>query len=171
MLRKLTALLISLLMLSGVALAEEPTSTSSATGEEATAVSLPIDFTPGSDPKPSGFSADGLSYEDPSISVTLTSGRVDNCDWWIADIRIADASQLRTRAANSFDDSGARKGVRIAEDAKAVLAINGDYFCYTGEGLIIRQGKTYKDKLQKDRDVLTIDENGDFHVYFLPDQG
>ena len=50
----------------------------------------------------------------------------------------------------------------------AILAIDGDYFCYTGIGYIVRQGTEYLDHLRGDRDVLLIDEDGDFHYVLRP---
>ena len=163
MIRKLSALLLAALLLCGCAAAE---------GTSGTITPLPIDFTPGYAPQEDGFDPVALAYEDPSISVSISSGRRDGCDWWVATIRIADASQLRTLSAGGFDSTSATaKGVNLAKQANAVLAINGDYFCYNkDEGLTIRQGTVYKNLLKGNRDVLAIDANGDFHCYFCPNE-
>ena len=129
---------------------------------------LPIDFSAGKKLQKSGFAKTGWSYKDPSISVQITTGRIKGssmgCDYWVAHIKIADASQLRTLSAKGFDKSkGSAKGTTLAKRVNAVLAINGDYFNYQKSGyFVLRQGKRYLDALDGSRDVLLIDENGDF---------
>ena len=131
---------------------------------------LPIDLSGGMPPAASGFS-DGWSYEDPTIRVSVTKGRVDECDYWVADVQLADASQLRTAPADSFDSAMKTSGIQMARRVNAVLALNGDYFCYTGIGYIVRQGVEYLNVLWGNRDVLLVDEAGDFHVFPLAKKG
>lgn len=130
---------------------------------------LPIDFTPGIKPGDQYYISD-MAYEDPSIKVELTTGRSNDCDYWIADVKIADASQLRTISAGGFTSSATMTGVALAKRANAVLAIDGDYFCYTGKGYILRQGELFLNDLAGDRDVLLIDIDGNFHVVFKPEK-
>ena len=135
-------------------------------GEETAA--LPIDFSGGM-PLKNEFFMGTWSYEDPTISVSIAQKRYSgphyDCDYWVADIKIADASQLRTMAANGFDDFYTEEyGAVIAKRVNAVLAIDGDYFTYTGEGYIVRQGEVFLNILKGRRDILLVDEDGDFHI-------
>ncbi|MDO5143332.1 MAG: phosphodiester glycosidase family protein [bacterium] len=130
---------------------------------ENAAMTLPIDFSAGQPLQASGFKEHWV-YEDPTISVRVDMGRVDDCDWWRADIRIADPSQLRTISAGGFDTSKVMQGTQLAKRVNAVLAIDGDYYWYTGKGYIVRQGVEYLNILDGKRDVLLIDDWGDFHV-------
>lgn len=137
-----------------------------ALGEEA--AKLPLDFSGGM-PVREEFITGTWSFEDPTISVSVVqkmySGPTYNCDYWVAHIKIADASQLRTEAANGFDDFNFETtGEKMAKRVNAVLAINGDYFTYTTEGYILRQGEVFLNKLVGRRDILLIDEDGDFHI-------
>ncbi len=137
-----------------------------ALGEEA--ASLPIDFSGGM-PLKDAFFKGTWTYEDPTISVSIVqkrySGEHSDCDYWVADIKIAHASQLRTMAANGFDDFVTEEfGSVIAKRVNAVLAIDGDYFTYTGEGYILRQGELFLNVLKGRRDILLVDEDGDFHI-------
>lgn len=134
------------------------------------AFSLPVDFSPGMPLNPACYVSE-TEYKDPSIHVTLESGRKNDCDYWLARIRIADPSQLRTAAAAGFDENFVMQATRLAKRQNAVLAIDGDYFAYTGFGIVLRQGVLYMDDLRGERDVLCIDENGDFHVYIRPGSG
>nr|SIP63357.1 Exopolysaccharide biosynthesis protein related to N-acetylglucosamine-1-phosphodiester alpha-N-acetylglucosaminidase [uncultured bacterium] len=129
---------------------------------------LPIDFSGGMKPLQEGYTRENdiLGYEDPTIRVEIHSGRDDYCDWWEAEIWIADPSQLRTAGADSFRSEMTVPGRVIANRVNAVVAVDGDYFCYSGWGYIVRQGHVFLKRLYPDgsRDVLLIDEDGNFHV-------
>lgn len=141
--------------------------------------SLPIDFSSGVVPVGKNFTQSG--YQDSTITVTVESGRSRNCDYWVADIVIQDASQLRTVSAGGFESNRVMDGVRLANYVNAVLAINGDNSNATGKngfGCVIRQGVTYLNNLDSEghwkstvMDVLLIDEDGDFHVMYRPQTG
>ncbi len=124
---------------------------------------LPIDFSPGIPPRTEGYRTD-YEYEDPTIHVRIERGRENDCTFWVCEVRIADPSQLRSASADGFESNMVMPGTAIAKRVNAVVAIDGDYFCYTGRGYILRQGFLYLDKTTGGRDVLLIDEDGDFHI-------
>ncbi len=131
---------------------------------------LPIDFSGGCELDQRNFHGKS-SYEDPTIRVTLTSGRYSDCDWWMADIQIVSPTQLRTVSAGGFNTSMTMTGSYLAKSVNAVLAVDGDYYFYTGRGYILRQGILYKNILDGSTDILLIDEDGDFHVVTGARQG
>lgn len=131
--------------------------------------SLPVDFTPGMPINADNFISD-TEYQDPTLHVVIETGRKDNCDYWLARIKIGHPSQLRTAAAGGFREEFVTKGEYMARRQNAVLAINGDYYTYYRYGYILRQGIEYRNKLRAERDVLAIDENGDFHVLYTPER-
>ena len=142
-------------------------------------IPLPIDYTGGSVPLEDGYDGDN-AYRDPTIQVTITDKDVSeylhgyrgrDAHAWIVDIRIGDASQLRTAAAESFDTTTTRHVDVIADRLNAVVAFNGDYVNRQDRGYVFREGIFYKDKLQGKQDVLLIDEDGDFHTLHLPKKG
>ena len=92
---------------------------------------LPIDLTGGTVPNPEGYIGE-WEYQDPTIHVVITTGRVDNCDYWMADITIAHASQLRTMSAGGFDTNRVTRGPALAQRVNAVVAIDGDYYNIVG---------------------------------------
>ena len=137
---------------------------------------LPIDFTGGYPPLESGYQGDTI-YEDPTIRVEITYKDVSdyqkyksrNAGAWIVDIRIGDASQLRTAAAESFSKKTVMSAEAIADRQNAVVAFNGDYYISRmDDGYHLRQGVFFRDKLKGRWDVLLIDEDGDFHPVHLP---
>ena len=132
---------------------------------------LPIDLTGGYDPLPSGF-VSRTEYQDPTIHVRIESGRYKECDYWLARVKIASPTQLRTvSAAPDFHTVLDMKPEQLAKRVKAVLAINGDFYSFTGLGYILRQGVLYQNILDGSTDVLLIDEDGDFHVVRYAVQG
>lgn len=104
------------------------------------------------------------AVEEEGISVRLERYRVGVTDCYVASVRIEDASQLRTEPAYAFDRDQTAEARNIARRVGAVLAINGDYFSYQNGGYMIRGGVQYRSKPIAGRDVLLIDENGDFYI-------
>ena len=126
---------------------------------------LPIDFSPGMPVNQKYYVSDTV-YEDPTIRVEITTGDEHGVLYWIADVEIQDASQLRTLAAEDFDSNGTEFGSVLARRVNAVLAIDGDFYCYVRSGttVTIRQGIAYQDHWDRAKqDVLVVDEDGDFH--------
>ncbi len=128
---------------------------------------LPVDFTPGMPVQEANY-VSNWEYEDPTIHVEVVEDRKYNCDYWYARIKIGHASQLRTAAAGGFENEVTMQGVMMARRQNAVLAIDGDYYCYKPFGEIRRQGILYRSGLTGERDVLAIDEAGDFHIFQTP---
>lgn len=142
---------------------------------------LPINFDPGTAISQANFTS-SVSYEDGTIRASIEGGRYkDACDYWVADIVITDASQLRTASAGNFRSKSHKNGVTLSERVNAVVALNGDYFGSAEKRDIsytIRQGELIKDNLDTDghwnpmlMDVLLIDEDGDFHIAHRPQKG
>lgn len=138
--------------------------------DDDTHYTLPVDLSPGM-PVNSKFFLSDREYEDPTLKVTISVEDLDRCTCWIADIEIADASQLRTASADGFDSDGLAPPEKMAQRMNAVVAINGDYFSYKGHDIVIRQGVVYLNHLKANRDVLVIDEDGDFHGFLAPASG
>ena len=134
----------------------------------ALAQALPVDFSPGMPPLETGYIGD-LEYQDPSIHVTIKTGREFKTDYWVARITIQDPTQLRTVSAAGFDSNRTMDGSVLARRVQAVFATNGDYFSYINDGYLIRQGQMYRDLPGGKRDVLLVDDKGDFHIALRAD--
>jgi len=184
--RTALSVLLACLLLFSCALAEDSALPEEAVSEpRLLSLPLPIDFSAGCDPLESGFTAgeDGvLSYRDPTIQVDITFKDITSyqeqkkrtAGAWVVDIRIGDASQLRTAAAESFEIDNSDDAIKMAAQVHAVVATNGDYVTrLNNEGFVIRQGVLFRNqlKLKPTRDVLMVDEDGDFHVFIKPKKG
>lgn len=125
---------------------------------------LPWDRTYGTVPKKEKY--DGQTrYEDDSIRVEITKTTAYESTCFVAKVEIGDASQLRSEtAAESFKYRRTVPGHRLAQKARAVIAINGDFYSYMNDGYMVRQGEEYRDFPDVNRDILLIDKDGNFHI-------
>lgn len=130
----------------------------------ATVDALPIDlFAPGNTPIAANYTENG--YRDDTIIVELEQKRMYDSDVFIAYVKIATPSQLRTAVAGQkIGSSSTNQTTTIAKNYNGIVAINGDYFTKTKAGYIVRMGETYREKTSANMDLLLIDELGDFHI-------
>ncbi len=128
---------------------------------------LPVDFTPGLVPNPSGYTE--KSYQDKSLSVTMESLEVGESMFHVARVKIAHPSQLRTALAGPYGSKKTNKTSTMAKTNNAVVAMNGDYYNNREGGYIARQGEVFRKKPSKNLDMLVIDSKGDFHVLVKSD--
>ena len=134
---------------------------------------LPLDFSPAPEPDADLFTEDG--YEDETISVKLEQQEMDDgTKMHVASIRIADASQLRTGVANPEKVGSTKtKTVRtMAKSYNAVISLNGDNYADdpVKTSFEYRMTQKIRSKGNKLKDILIIDDQGDFHL-FVKSQG
>ena len=139
--------------------------------------SLPMDFSGGTVPNPAGFTENG--YEDASISVKLEKIKEDGVIYNVAWVKIASPTQLRTAIANENKKNPMKSNstppayiTKMVPGKNAIVAMNGDHYlpdkdkhCFE-----IRMGFLREAKANRLRDVLIIDEQGNFHI-FLKSKG
>ena len=125
---------------------------------------LDIDlFAPGSTPTAEKFTENG--YRDDTIIVEMEKQRMFDSDVYIAYVKVATPSQIRTAVAGKkMGSSSTNQTSTISKNYNGIVAINGDYYTKTKAGYIVRMGKTYREKTSKNMDLLLIDELGDFHL-------
>ena len=142
-------------------------------------ITIPLEAKPDAIPLPleDGYLS-ATEYEDPSMSVRITTGTMYDTNYMIARVKIANASQIRSCISGSYSQPQERLGYNLAKQHHAVLAINGDFFSMApAKGITIRQGHAYflpkTDKnlthnYGKDSavafDLLLIDAQGDLHI-------
>lgn len=92
----------------------------------------------------------GRTYTSSTASIAvsiLTSGSGDDTvTGYLADVRVADATLLRSAfAEDTFGTNVIADTSAIAARAGAVLAVNGDYYGFRDTGIVIRNGVAYRD--------------------------
>lgn len=131
-------------------------------------VPLPLDDDTafGTVPKASGFLSPD-EYRDASIHVLVERFQHQGMDCMQVNITIQDPSQIRTtKSSRSFTDKEMVVATQMAKKARAVFAVNGDFFKYQVQGFTIRQQHVVKKRLiraaSEKYDILFIDDLGDF---------
>lgn len=156
-------LILALMLLALCVLVPSPALMEGWTADASQVTKIPLDAASGYGPDEACYTSD-WSYEDPTISVQIETTRYCETPIFIARVKIADASQLRTMMAGTYGSQRTALATTMAERGGAVLAINGDYYSYISTGLVTRQGHTYRMRGDSDYDALMIDVNGDFHI-------
>ena len=130
-------------------------------------------------PNPDCYLPDNGGYVDESLSIIIST------DYWTEDIvqvdapgenitivqavriKLTDASQFRTALAANYPSKQTAYVETMAKRNNAVLAINGDFFNYHDSGISYRNGRKMRFNANNLRELLIIDEEGDFH-YLRP---
>ena len=127
---------------------------------------LPVSLTPGYEPNPACYTADG--YEDESLSVRMEKRRLSDLTVDIAWIKVKSPTQLRTAIAGTPNSMQEALPGALVRAMNAVVAVNGDMYSRR-QGMLYRMGVALKQTQSPDKDSLFIDENGDFHVFLGSD--
>lgn len=107
---------------------------------------------------------DDTKYQSQNVSVTLTQGRQYDADYYVADIYIKDLSSFRHGFPHGKFNGGVRSLSKMAEEENAIVAVTGDYAKKFGSGIVIAQGKTLRDKPNKERDLGVLYTDGTMEV-------
>ena len=89
----------------------------------------------------------GDSYQSSDISVSVTEHTTDDgsVTYYVADIYLKDITSFQTTLAGNTYGSGYRDEISsMAQIANALVAVNGDYYGNTSEGVVIRNGVIYR---------------------------
>ena len=107
---------------------------------------------------------DNGGYHDDSIDIRVETFRSHDTTVMAVYVKLSDISQFRTELASRYPSKQARIVATMTKRVDAVMGINGDYFIYHDQGIVIRNGKTLRVKPNKNRDTLIVDEEGDLHI-------
>lgn len=88
----------------------------------------------------------------------------DKVTYFVADVQVKDTSDLYSAfAKNKFGRNIVETTSNIANDNDAIIAINGDYYGFREDGILIRNGVTYRDTAT--RDGLAFYDDGTMKTY------
>ena len=100
----------------------------------------------------------GWSYEDAYRSIVINRVSEDNLTYFVADVQIADGSVWKSVTA-----SGMAPLTTMVAGTDAVLAINGDDYGAHKYGVIIRNGKIFREK-DTTRHMLIVESDGNLSM-------
>jgi len=115
--------------------------------------------------------ADDWNYKSDSIEINIDKVEKgngnDKVTYYVADVKVKNSSYINSAfAKNTFGRNIVETTSDIAKDNEAIFAINGDYYGFRGDGVLIRNGKIYRDvparaaaAFYNNGEMNTIDEN------------
>lgn len=112
--------------------------------------------------------SDDWSYSSDDIQIQIdqvqTGSGSDQITYFVADVVLKEASSLRSAfAESSFGTNIIEDTSEIASSNNAVFAINGDYYGFREDGVIIRNGTVYRD--DPVRDAMALFDDGTMKTY------
>lgn len=114
------------------------------------------------------FLPDDAGYHDDSLDISVETYRVYDTTVMAVRVKLSDISQFRTALAAPYPSTSVGPVSSMAKRAKAVLAVNGDFFMYDDPhrkvGIVMRNGELYREKPKASIDTLIVDKNGDFTI-------
>ena len=100
-----------------------------------------------------------------SAQIEITEYRVHETTVYVADVKLASSSQLKTAfSRNSFGRNVTADTSDTAERVGATLAINGDNYGSREKVYVIRNGVLYRDTAAVDQEDLVIYADGSFAI-------
>ena len=107
---------------------------------------------------------DESSYSDENISVTVTQYRENDTTIYVADVTLSSPEYLKTALAYGTYGKNVKAATsEIAENAGAILAVNGDFYGARSDGYVIRNGVLYRAEGSGNED-LVIYADGSFEI-------
>jgi len=111
---------------------------------------------------------DDWNYQSIDTSIQIkkveTGSGNEKITYFVADVQLKENALLQAAfAKNAFGRNITEVTSAIAADKKAIFAINGDYYGFRSDGVIIRNGTLYRD--EPARDALALLSDGTIKTY------
>ncbi|NMB88996.1 MAG: phosphodiester glycosidase family protein [Chloroflexi bacterium] len=112
--------------------------------------------------------SDDWNYQSETVSISIhpvtTGSGKDQVTYFVADVILNDATQLQSAfAEDKFGTNIIANTSEIAGENDAILAVNGDYYGFRTDGIVIRNGVIYRD--QGTRIGLAFYKDGSMQIY------
>lgn len=113
--------------------------------------------TPEPTPEPTPF-ADDWNYVSKNLEIHIEQVKEGRHVLYVADILLRNGTQFHTAFANGKYGRNIRQtATAMADENGALFAINGDYYGFRDNGIIIREGLLYRDNAARDMMALYTD--------------
>lgn len=103
-------------------------------------------------------------YKSENVNVQLTRYAEDNLEYYVVDIYVRYIENMKTGFAHDRYGSSGEPTIKQALRHNAITAINGDYYTYQRQGLIVRNGEVYQNKSTKN-DLCVLYKDGTMATY------
>ena len=92
------------------------------------------------------YTSDEWHYESNKKSIEISKVVENDTTYFVADVELKNGeTMLSAFAKNQFGNNIIEYTSEIASDNEAIFAINGDYYGFRDDGIIIRNGQLYRD--------------------------
>ncbi|NLD33342.1 MAG: phosphodiester glycosidase family protein [Clostridiales bacterium] len=105
------------------------------------------------------------TYRSQDIAVTITKHRYEDSDVYVADIYLASVSHLRRVFSHGRWNKNAQRAQVLAQDARAIVAITGDYSGLLSQGLVVGNGQVLRSTGNRVRDNCLIYPDGRMQTF------
>lgn len=109
------------------------------------------------------------SYRDNDINIKIDTINRNESNVYVADIQLSDIKYMKTAFAEDEYGRNIKENTStIAQNNKAILAINGDYYGFRDYGYVLRNGVVYRDIRNSDKNQqdLVIYSDGRFEIVY-----
>lgn len=109
------------------------------------------------------------NYSDNNVKFTITKNEIgkgnDKITYYTSDIYVTNIKYIKTAFAKKTYGKNIKESVQaMAMENNALLAVNGDFYGNSEEGMVIRNGKLYRDNVN-DADICVLFTDGSFATY------
>ncbi|MBR2801547.1 MAG: phosphodiester glycosidase family protein [Erysipelotrichaceae bacterium] len=106
------------------------------------------------------------SYADEDIQIEISEYVYNGTTVYVADVQLSSPKYLYSAfASNTYGKNVTAATSEIAEEANALLAINGDYYGARNSGYVLRNGVLYRStSASADQEDLVINSDGSFSI-------
>ena len=149
---------------------EAVTTEAAVTAQETTAVTKPVEQQ-GAGDKQKYREYNGRKYADNEtfvgeyktdrVSIGVSHVKDEDLSYFICDIRIKSVKDLHKAFANPNNITSIAYSSKIASSVGAGFAVNGDYCGFRYGGIIIREGRLYRNKKSGNWDLCYLNKYGD----------
>lgn len=108
------------------------------------------------------------SYKSKDISVTIQKNQKNNITWYVADVYVRNLDSFKTAfAKDQFGKGITEPTLDMAANNNAIVAISGDFYGNHETGIVVRNGKLYRQS-QLD-DVMVMNNDGSMQTFTSQD--
>lgn len=117
---------------------------------------------------PGTVESDDWNYKSDTATIHIkkvqTGSGTDKITYFAADATLSDSASLRSAfAKGAFGRNIVEATSKIASDNNAIFAINGDYYGFRNDGVLIRNGTLYRDTPA--RTAMALFNNGTLQTF------
>ena len=110
-----------------------------------------------------GVEKTDTTYKSQNLNITITQGQRGDAIYYLADIYVSDIKYLKTAFAGGKYGGGTASIADTLAENNGILGVNGSSYSARNDGIVIRNGELYREKVFAD--VLIMNNDGSMATY------